>query len=353
MLGRVGVAPFLGLIIAAAPLARGDQVDDFIAAQMARLQIPGLAVAVVREGKAVKVQGYGLANVELNVPVTADTVFPLASVSKQFVAAGAMLLVQDRKVDLDETLGRYLAGTPEAWKEITVRQVLTHTAGLPRDDSLGMQVVPTDRAFLQSIQTLALDAEPGTRWAYSNMGYNVLSLMIQEVSGEPWDRFLDRRIFEPLAMAATRRFSLSDLVPHRAAGYVQERGMLRNAPAMGRDLAAGGLVTTVADMSRWAIALDTDTPLNRASRDQMWTPARLKDGSPARGPGGYGFGWMVTTVAGHRLLAHGGIRAGYTAYIARYPDDELTVVLLANLSGAEPASLAARVAARYVPELAP
>jgi CubicO group peptidase (beta-lactamase class C family) len=348
----------LRLLILAGVLASGsvgyaDTVDERIAAEMTRRQIPGLALAVVREGRAVKVRGYGWANLELNASVTADTVFPLASVSKQFVAAGVLILAQDGRLDLDEKLSRYLQGTPDTWAEITLRQLLTHTSGLARDDPLGMQVVPTERALFQSVTPLKLDAPPGTKWAYSNLGYNLLSLVVQDVSEEPWDGFLTRRIFAPLGMTATRRFSLSALIPNRAAGYVRVQGGLRNGPAAARDLAAGGLVTTAADLARWAAALDSDTPLTPASRAQMWAPGRLKDGRPARAraSGSYGFGWMVTEVAGYRLFAHGGSRPGYTAFLARYPDDHLTVALLANLSGAEPASLAARVAAVYIPEL--
>jgi CubicO group peptidase (beta-lactamase class C family) len=345
---------FLAGFLPGGSVAYPDAVDERIAAEMAKRRIPGMALAVVREGKAVKVRGCGWANLELNAPVTVDTVFPLASVSKQFVAAGVLILAQEGRLDLDDTLSRYLQGTPDALAEITLRQLLTHTSGLARDDPLGMQVVPTERALFQSVTALKLDAPPGTEWAYSNLGYNLLSLVIQEVSGEPWEQFLARRIFAPLGMTATRRFSLSAVIPNRAAGYVRVQGVVRNGPMASRDLAAGGLVTTAADLARWAAALDTDTPLTPASREQMWAPGRLKDGRPARArsSGGYGFGWMVTEVAGHRLFAHGGSRPGYTAFLARYPDDRLTVALLINLSGAEPASLAAGVAAVYIPELA-
>jgi CubicO group peptidase (beta-lactamase class C family) len=355
MIGRRSFPLLLGLVLAAGTAARADAVDELIAGELQKRQIPGLALVVVQDGKTVKVQGYGLANFELNVAVTADTVFPLASVSKQFLAAGVLVLAQEGKLVLDEKLSRYLAGTPEAWSEITVRQLLTHTSGLPRDDPLGMDVVPSDRALFQSVAKLELAAAPGEKWAYSNLGYNILSLMIQQVSGEPWDRFLGHKIFVPLGMASTRRFSLSAVIPNRAAGYVLGVGALHNGPPAARDLAAGGLVTTAADLAKWAAALETDRPLVQASRDPMWTPARLRDGSVARtrGAGGYGFGWMVTEVAGHRLLAHGGSRPGYTAFLARYPDDHLTVAFLANLGGVEPTSLANRVAALYVPTLAP
>jgi CubicO group peptidase (beta-lactamase class C family) len=355
MFGRRRALVLLACFVASESVGLAEPVDALIVAELQKRQIPGLALVVVQEGKAIKVQGYGWANVELNAPVTPETVFPLASVSKQFIAAGVLVLVQEGKLELDEKLSRYLPGTPEAWQEITLRQLLTHTAGLVRDDPLGMHVVPTERALFQSVAELKLDAAPGTQWAYSNLGYNLLSLVIQEATGERWDRFLGGQIFAPLGMAATRRFSLTAVVPNRAAGYVRVQGELRNASIAARDLAAGGLVTTASDLARWAVALDTDTPLRPASRSAMWTPGRLKDGSPARarGSGGYGFGWMVASVEGHRLLAHGGSRPGYTAYLARYPDDSLTVALLSNLGGVEPASLAARIAAVYVPALAP
>jgi CubicO group peptidase (beta-lactamase class C family) len=355
MPGRRGAFWLLAFFLAGASVGHAGPVDELIAGELQKRQIPGLALAVVHEGKAVKVQGYGWANIELNAPVTPETVFPLASVSKQFIAAGVLVMAQEGKLELDERLSRYLPGTPEAWAEITLRQLLTHTAGVARDDPLGMQVVPTERALFQAVANLKLDAAPGTRWAYSNLGYNILSLVIREVAGEPWDRFLDRRIFAPLGMAATRRLSLTAIVPNRAAGYVRVQGELRNGPVAARDLAAGGLVTTASDLARWAAALDSDTPLRPASRTAMWTPGRLKDGSPARarGSGGYGFGWMIGEFEGRRLLAHGGSRPGYTAYLAHFPDDRLTVALLINLGGVEPASLAARVAAACAPALGP
>jgi CubicO group peptidase (beta-lactamase class C family) len=345
---RVGF--LLSLLLAHSTVVRADEVDDFVGAAMQKRQIPGLGLLVVRDAKVVKAQGYGLANVELNIPVTSATVFPLASVSKQFIAAGVLILAQDGQVDLDGKLSSCLKGTPEAWAEITVRQLLTHTSGIVRDDPLGMQARPTVREMFQAVAGLKLDAAPGERWAYSNVGYNLLSLVIEEVSGMPWDTFLERRIFAPLGMSTTRRFDVSAIVPNRAAGYVRGQGGLRNAPVLGRDLAAGGLLTTLDDLAKWAAALETELPLTKASRDAMWTPATLKDGSPSQARGGsYGFGWMVSTAQGHRLVAHGGARPGFTSYVVRYRDNNLTVALLMNCSGVDPAALASGVVGHYLP----
>jgi CubicO group peptidase (beta-lactamase class C family) len=343
---------FFGLWFAAPGPVRADAVDDFLQAALAKQRIPGLAVAVIRDGKLIKAKGYGFADVEQNVPATEDTVFQLASVSKQFVAAGVLLLAEDRKVDLDAPVGRYLDGAPDAWKGITVRHLLTHTAGLVRDDPLGVRAAPTEEEVFRAVAKLKLESPPGERWSYSNVGYNLLSLIIQKVSGKTWEVFLQERVFGPLGMAATRRYLPTAPVPNFAVGYVRQGDTLRKAPALPRNLASGGLLGTVTDMARWDAALRGDKLLKKASRTLMWTPVTLKDGSPARvRDGGYAFGWRVSSVRGHKLIDHGGMRPGYVAYIGRFVDDGLTVVLLANLQGANLPTLGAGVAALYFPAL--
>ena len=309
---------FAGFLLALLPVlpatssVRADEVDDFIKAEMKKLRLPGLAVAVVKEGKIVKAEGYGLANVELNAAVTPDTVFPIASVSKQFVAAGIMLLVEDGKIDLDEKLSKYLKDTPETWKDITIRRLLTHTSGMARDDSLGMQNAPTETEYFKALAGMKLDSPTGTKWAYSNAGFNLLGMVIRQVSGKDWDVFMRERIFAPLEMTVTRRVSNKDVIPNRAAGYVRAGEKLRNAAVMDRDLAAGGIMSTVKDMAKWDAALYTDKPLSQASREKMWKSGTLGDGSPVKmRDGSYGFGWHLGTVRGHKVIDHGGIRPGY------------------------------------------
>jgi D-alanyl-D-alanine carboxypeptidase len=349
---------FLGAVVSLLTLsgaARADEVDDFIKAELKRQRIPGLSLAVVRAGKLVKAEGYGLANLEVQAPATADTVYPLASVSKQFVAAGIMILVQDGKVELDEKLSKYLKDTPETWKDITIRQLLTHTSGMVRQDTLGMGVVATEMDHFKAVAKMKLDAAPGEKWSYSNSGFNLLGMVIHQVTGKEWDEFLRNQIFQPFAMTATRKFSMTEVVPNRASCYVRSDNNYRNAPVLERSLPAGGLLTTVKDLAKWDAALDSDKPLTKASRELMWTSGTLKDGSSikAGGDAGYGFGWRIATVNGHKLVEHAGARPGSTSFMARYVDDKLTVIVMANVERAALPPLAQGVAGFYVAELKP
>jgi CubicO group peptidase (beta-lactamase class C family) len=343
----------LAVLLAAPWPARADEaVDRYVQTELRQRHIPGLSLAVVRDGKVVLARGYGLANVEDKTPAAADTVYELASVSKQFIAAGIMIVVQEGKVDLDAPVSRYLTDSPAAWKDITVRHLLTHTAGLMRQDRLGPRGAPSEEEQFKAVAGLKVDAAPGEKWAYSNVGYNLLGLVIQRVTGKSWDAFLTERVFRPLGMSNTRRLDASVNVPNRAVGYVWTGEAWRKAPSTPRNLAAGGLLTTVTDLAKWDAALYTDTPLTRASRDLMWTPARLKDGSVVKtGPRSYGFGWALSEVRGHKLVAHGGTRPGFSAFLARFVDDRLTVVVLTNLNEANPSPLATGVAGFYVPGL--
>ena len=198
--------------------ARADAVDDTIHAEMRDQHIPGLSLAVVRAGKVVKAQGYGLANVELNAPATADTVYRLASVTKPIVATAVLLLARDGKLGLDDKIGRYLEKTPEAWREITLRQLLTHTSGLKDhlNELHGKTCNGTSpEEILAQMGTLPLNFAPGTGWLYSNTGYLALQEIIKKVSGQSFDEFLAAREFAPLGMKATRRNSPDDVIANR------------------------------------------------------------------------------------------------------------------------------------------
>jgi CubicO group peptidase (beta-lactamase class C family) len=343
----------VAVILIASCGARADKVDDFLKAELARQRIPGMAVAVIQGGKVVKAEGYGFANLELKVPVTADTVFQLGSVGKQFTAGAVMLLVQDGKIRLEDPVGKHLDFAPEAWKEVTVRHLLTHTSGIP--DYTGLVDLRVDASAEQTAKKITdkpLDFAPGTKWQYSNSNYLLLGVLIEKASGEFYGDLLKERVFTPLDMTTARINSESDLIPNRAAGYEFRAGQLRNqayVPPLVNTYADGSLIMSVRDMAKWDLALYTDKPFPKAVRDQMWTPARLTDGKATT----YGYGWQLGERNGHRSVGHGGAWQGFTATILRYPDDRLSVVVLTNRAGANPGTIALKVAEMYLPALAP
>jgi len=366
----ISVVAILGLAfvifapeISHAQLPAADDVDSYIATQLRDQHIPGLALAAIRDGQLVKSQGYGLANIELNVPVKPETVFQLGSIGKQFTATAILLLAEDGKLSLDDKIAEYFPTAPRAWKNITIRHLLNHTSGLAdyTDDKyvrpgglIPLHAELTDEEIFRRFTTLPFDFKPGEKWKYSNTGYAILGFLIHKVSGQSYGDFLDARVFKPLGMTATRVISESDIIPNRAAGYLLVKNEIKNqnwvAPHW-NTLADGALYSTSADMAKWDAALSAGAILKPTSYAQMWTPAPLNDGKSYP----YGFAWDITEINGHRLLEHGGVWQGFTAHYARYPDDHLSVIVLTNLDGehSDPGKIAHEVAALYIPALAP
>ena len=343
---------FLALTVAIAPVrgAPADPVDDYIAAQMSRQHIPGLSLAVLQDGKPVKVQGYGVANLELGTPATPETVYPIGSVSKLFIAAGIVLLAADGKVGLDDPVGKYLDDAPEAWRAITVRHLLTHTSGLVRETP-GLQLkAQSDIDAIRAAFATPLAFAPGEKWQYSNLGYFVLAEIVSRAAQTAWPRYLQERIFGPLGMTATRTTTVEELVPRRAGGYhwIDDQHY-RNAPFVPGVRPSGAFISTVLDLARWDAALYSDAVFSAAQRELIWTPVKLKDGSEKP----YGFGWEVGKIGRHRQVKHAGTMLGFRSQLLRFPDDGLTVVVLANATQAVPERIALGVAALYLSDLNP
>lgn len=344
----LSVLLFLLLVVS----VRADEVDKYVRAQLAEQHIPGAAVAVVKKGKVIKIKGYGLASVEFNVPVTTETVFEIGSVSKQITAAAVMLLVEDGKINLDEKISKYLPDTPEAWKDVTVRHLLTHTSGVKSYTSLGgFQLSKRYKAadFIKELSSQPLDFEPGSSYKYSNSGYSLLGYIIESASGKNYWEFLRERIFNPLKMNATADRDPQFIIKNRATGYEWENNKL-----VGRDyeltdlFSAGAIVSTIADLAKWDIALRDETLLKKESKNEIWKFFILTSGK--ENP--YGFGWNIGEFRGQRLISHGGQTAGFAANISRYTDADLDVIVLTNLGTQGAGSQIARgIAQIYIPSL--
>jgi CubicO group peptidase (beta-lactamase class C family) len=325
-------------------------VTDYVKAEMQRQHIPGVSLLVVRNGKVIRAEGFGLANVELQVPVKPESVFQSGSVGKQFTATAVMMLVEEGKIGLDDPLTKYFADAPASWKEVTVRELLSHTAAFgdyPKDFNFRKDW--TEEELLKVVEGIPLAYPPGTKWEYSNLGYLTLGILIHSVTGEFYGDFLQARIFKPLGMHSTRIISEADIVPNRSAGYRLVKGELKNqewvAP-MVNTTADGSLYFTILDLQKWDAALYTEKLLKRSSLDLMWTPVRLKDGQLNKG--NYGFGWFIDNRAGHRCIHHDGSWQGFETAIDRYVDDQLTVIALANLADSEPGKITQHVAELYL-----
>ncbi|MDX2042081.1 MAG: serine hydrolase [Acidobacteriota bacterium] len=345
-------SPFFAFIIlaVASAIAQADKVDDYVKTEMQRQHIPGVSIAVVKDGKIIKVEGYGLANIEHNVPARPETVYQIGSVSKQLIAAGVLLLIQDGKVRLEDKLSQFLDGTPETWKDITVRHLLTHTSGIVREaPGFDPFKVQADADVIKTAYPLPLRFAPGEKWEYCNVGYFSLAEIIRKVSGKPWGEFLKERLFLPLEMNVTRTTTLTDIVYNRADGYVWRSNKFDNATSFSALRPSGAFLSSVIDLAKWDAALYGDKVLSAATREQMWSPVKLNSG--ATHP--YGFGWELSSVAGHKLAQHGGSLPGFRAQISRYVDDKLTVIVLTNADGANPNLIALGVAAQYIPGLIP
>lgn len=346
--GRVGLA--LVVCAAATTGARADEVDDYVAAQMSRQHIPGLSLAVLKDGKPVKVKGYGVANLELGTRATPETVYQIGSVSKQFIAAGIVRLSAEGKLGLDDSIRNYLRDAPKTWQAITVRHVLTHTSGLVRETP-GLQLkVQSDMDAIRAGYAIPLAFAPGEKWQYSNLGYFVLAEIISRAAHVPWPQYLQKRIFGPLGMNATRTTTTEELVPHRAGGYHwMDHQQYRNAPNPPGVRPSGALLSNVLDLARWDAALDSDDVFSPQQRELMWAPVKLNDGTERP----YGFGWEVGKIGTHRQVKHAGTMLGFRSQLLRFPDDRLTIVVLTNATQASPEKIALGVAALYLPDLKP
>jgi CubicO group peptidase (beta-lactamase class C family) len=340
----------LVVLLAAIGTARADQVDDYVKAAMLKQHIPGVSIAVVKDGKIIKAEGYGLANVELNVPARGDTVFKIGSVSKQFIAAGILLLAQEGKLSLDDPVSKFLDGTPETWNPITIRHLLTHTSGIVREapgfDPLKIQ---NDADVIKTAYSEKLRFTPGEKWEYCNLGYFSLAEIIRKVSGKPWPDYLNDAIFKPLEMNATRTTDMTALVSNRANGYGWRDGNYQNAAIYFALRPSGAFLSTVLDLAKWDAALYTDRLLKQSTRAAMWAEAKLNNGKTHP----YGYGWSLETVGGHKMIHHGGSLPGFRAQLARFLDDKVTVIVLTNSNSADPETMAIDVAEFFIPNLIP
>jgi CubicO group peptidase (beta-lactamase class C family) len=346
----IGIARSLTIIalVFCSPRTFADQSDDFLQAQMKSHGIPGCTLIVVKSGKQLKNAAYGLANLELNVPATAETKFEIGSITKQFTAAAVLLLEQQGKLSVDDSVTRYLTNAPASWTNITLRHLLSHTSGLKSYTALeGFALTQhlSENEFIRRIEAAKREFQPGEGWKYCNTGFNLLGYVIEHVSGKSYWEFLQEQIFAPLEMASTMNRAPGLVITNRAAGYEQTNHMHINRDYDLTDVfSAGALISTTGDLARWSAALDQEKLLDASSRKKMWTQAKLNSGKETT----YGFGWFLDKAGGHKNIGHGGATSGFSASIQRFPDDNLTVILLTNTDEQIATTLAKKIATFFL-----
>jgi CubicO group peptidase (beta-lactamase class C family) len=335
-----------------------EKIDAAVDAQRQAQKIPGVSLAVCRNGKVVKVTGYGLGNVEWNGKVTPETIFQTGSVGKQFTSMAVMMLVEEGKIALDEKLSKYIPESPEIWRDVTIRNLLSHTSGIADyagdNGPLGNAVVDirrdyTEQELIAAFAKMKMDFQPGEKWNYSNTGYVLLGIVIRRVTARFYGDVLQERIFKPLEMNSTQIISEADIVPQRAAGYRLVQGALKNqewvAPTL-NTTADGALYTNVLDLAKWDAALREKRFLKASSYELMWSPVKLNDGKTYP----YGFGWFLEDRGGFKAVSHTGSWQGFTMAINRYEKDGLTVIVMTNLDSdhCKPEKIAEDVAVIYL-----
>lgn len=332
--------------------ARVARIDQLLAETYAAGE-PGAAVLVEKDGEILLRKGYGLANLELEVPIRPEMVFRVGSVTKQFTAIAILELVEQGKLALDDDITKYLPGFPTHGQKVTIEHLLTHTSGIKSytDLETWRKVMREDRSVPQMIDLFkdeAPDFAPGEKWLYDNSGYFLLGAILEKVTGQPYADWMAAHLFTPLGLTHTTYGADAPILPGRVEGYEGPPGHHRNAAyiSMTQPYAAGALVSSVDDLARWARALDAGTLVRKDLLERMSTPYRLKSGKPT----GYGYGLAAWSYEGHRVLEHGGGINGFAAELLRLPDDHLIVVILSNNPEHRPGPnlLAARIAALLI-----
>jgi len=309
---------------------------------------PGAAIIVVRDGKIIFRKGQGMANLELGVPIEPDMVFRLGSITKQFTVVAILMLAEQGKLALDDSISKFLPDYPTHDHLITVEHLLTHTSGIKSYTAMA-EWPPlwrkdfTVKELIDFFKYQPMESAPGKRWAYNNSGYILLGAIIEKVSGQSYEQFIEQNIFEPLGMKQSYYDSPMRVIPRRAAGYDKSSDVYTNAAylSMTQPYAAGALASTVDDLALWDSALYTEQLLKHETLQRAHISHKLTDGSSTA----YGYGWGISEYAGQRLIEHGGGIHGFRTRAIRMPDDRIFVAVLSNNGGADPEPLAFKIAA--------
>jgi len=325
------------------------RIDSLAEATLRDGPVAGLTIGVKRGADLLLVKGYGDADIENSVPMTAETVYRIGSLTKQFTAAAVMQLVEAGLIGLDDSMTQYLPNYPTQGHEVSIRHLLTHTSGIKSYTSLGdvfwlkaglLDLTHTE--MLELFQDEPFDFAPGEAYRYNNSGYYLLGMIIEEVSGDTYDDYLDAHLFGPLGLSRSYYCHEAQIIRGRAEGYEQGAGWLLNdgSISMNTPGAAGALCSTVPDLLSWTAALRSGRVVSSASYQAMTTSGLLNDGSAT----GYGLALGLAPLGEHARVAHTGGINGFSTVMAHYPGSDLDIVVLSNTSSQAPGQVEGHIA---------
>jgi CubicO group peptidase (beta-lactamase class C family) len=337
--------------------AQTDSIDAFIKNEMQKRKIPGLQLAIVKEGKIIKAGNYGYANVQDSIPVSDKTVFTINSITKAFVGVAIMQLVEAGKLSLADPVSKYLTDLPVAWKTVTVQQLLSHTSGIPDivDEEEAVMILPDPEEAWKKVLASPMDFIPGEKFSYNQTNYLLIGQVIDKLAGMPFQEFITNGQLKKAGMAKTIASGFGatkDVIANAAAGYTYRKGKLANMffsfpPFL---QTAAGMSSTAREMAQWIIALQYNGLLTRSeSLTALWKPALLNNGKTGGFTAllnGYAAGWPVIVRAEHPAVAPVG---GGRSALFVYPKDGLSIIVLTNLAGSTPDSFIDGLAGFFIP----
>lgn len=342
-----------------------DSIDIFVREKMTQMKIPGLQLAIIKNGKLEKLDSYGFANLEHQVPTNSKTTFSINSMTKAFVGVAIMQLQEQGKLKVDDPISLHVSDIPNEWKPITLKQLLSNTSGLPNNIDEKEQVLGNgiEEKNWELVKTLPMEFKPGERFSYNQTGYYILGKIITKLSGQHFTKFIEENQFKPCNMTATQFGDSNDIIPNNAGSYSTiinidgkwiNDGKLHNAfatfPVFFRT--ATGIISTSEDLSKWLIALQNGKLLHsKNSVQELFTSAKLNDGHIDgfnKLTNGYALGWPTVERENHPAAAPvGGMRSALFVY----PKDDLSIVVLTNLQGSNPEWFIDEIAGYYFPDM--
>ena len=347
-----------GLLLACSGYSQTEDMDAFLKSKMQQRNIPGMQIAIVKDGEIVKLGNYGFANLQDSVPVTENTIFILNSITKAFTGVAIMQLVEAGKLNLSAPVSTYLDDLPVAWNGVTIQQLLSHTSGIPDivDEETDL-IAKSEEASWKKVQTLPVDFKPGEKFSYNQTNYLLLGLIINKLSGMPFTEFIIKEQLQKTGMINTLKAGFGgsrNVTPRGAREYRYTKGKHTNMyfwlpPSLET---AAGMSSTAKELANWTIALQSKQLIKEdKSLAALWSPARLTSGRPDGFSGllnGYAVGWPIVARAEHPAAAAVG---GNRSAVFVYPDDNLSIIVLTNLMGAQPESFIDELAGFYIPDM--
>ncbi|RYG19639.1 MAG: class A beta-lactamase-related serine hydrolase [Chitinophagaceae bacterium] len=325
-----------------------DSTDLIVEKIMKEQKIVGLSLAVIKNTKSVVNKGYGLANAEHKIPVNAETVIRLGSLSKQFFTTAILKLQEEGKLSIEDYVHKFFPDAPETWKQIQLKHLMSHTSGLKREGpAYNNSIIQPDLVIIKSAYSLPLDFKTGEKYQYCNLAYYMLAEIIKQVSSMPWQDYIQKKLFIPAGMKNSRMTDFYPIISNRANGYMHKNGELINADAMYAVRPSGGFLSTSSDMILWEKALrEKNVILKKDNWELLWKPF-IKTTDNANSKAHYGFGWIIDERNERKIIEHGGANVGFRSHYTRFINDNLTIIILTNTDEAKPAAIVNALADYY------